>query len=139
MTNLGLPEGVEIIDYGQATEKDYDLSRGPDGEFHIYLGKPLGGGGSMRVRPGNGYEFVQVGIEERVDPRQLQMVQGRPRFACVKKLEPQRFHVFVHFTVTNQIQADAIREKYAELRQLAGFDGLASSITSEAAVPQPKA
>lgn len=127
--NLGLPEGVGLVDFKAAGPGDYELSRGTDGEFHIYKGvRPGGAGASFRVKPVDGYEFVQVGIEQVADIKAF-TVEGRPRFAAVKKLAPQRIQILAQFTVTNQVAADEIRAKYEELRTLAGFEGAGSSCT----------
>lgn len=135
--NLGLPEGVELIDFKAAGAEDFELSRGIDGELHIYQGARLGGAGaSFRIKPANGYEFVQIGAEQVADIKAFETRNGRPRFQAVKKLAPQVIHVAAVFLISNQIAADAIHAKYDEMRQLAGFQGENSSITTTP-IPQP--
>lgn len=123
----GLPEGVDLIDFKAPADNEYEIARGTDGEIHIYLGGRPDSNTSFRVQPAEGYQFVQTGLEQVTDIRAF-TVKSRARFSAVRKMDPQTIRIEAVYTVTNAVAADAIREKWNELRELVGFDGPASSI-----------
>lgn len=120
---LGLPEGVELIDFHPAGPDDFELIRMGE-ETHIYKGVRLGAASGVKVKAAEGFEFVQVGFEKIFDMRDYKSVDGRPEFSVARKIEPQNITVTAKFTVTNALELKALDDALAGLPKMPGFVGV---------------
>jgi hypothetical protein len=103
----GMPEGVSAIRFGIASADEFELTMAGDNP-QIEKGVREGSISQLIVKPAEGYEFVY-------DIR-------RHTFRPVKKLaEPVTINAAVKFTVTNQIELDAIHDRLDRLKEMPGF------------------
>jgi len=121
----GLPEGVEFIDFQQAGPNDFELifDNGP----HIYRGVRLGAAAGVRVKPAEGWTFVQVGFEEIFDIKAYETKQGRPDFKPAKVIPQKTITITATFSVSNQVMLDTLESEITEVPKMPGFVGMKRS------------
>lgn len=103
----GLPEGVVFDHIGVAEEHDFEIVNGV-----IYQGpRPLAASGVI-VKPADGYTF---------EKKKFDIGAYADTFVPAKIIPATTVHQTVTFTVTNQMDLDAVHQALDALKTLNGF------------------
>jgi len=118
----GIPEGVEVIDYLPASSDDFELLRFFDDPIIIKGGRPHASI-SIRVKPAQGYCFIEGKLLQQADIRALGTTTLQT-YSATKVLPPTVIMATIKFSVENAIDQAAVEQALEGLRQVRGFNSL---------------